>query len=120
MEPITYKTPAGKELKIIPKLNAGQRNTLRKIMSKMVKLSVEQIPDPTPAEPGKMKMVPRIDGFDTDAMENRDRTLIEVGVKEYDGKADNVYGRLLESDPEEYDFVVETLSTNLAKGLGTF
>jgi len=88
----TIKTPSGKEIVMKTFLNARERNELRNVFLKEMKIesNTAQVKDEIPAS----------------VMDEAEKKLIEVAVISYDGSSENIVDRLLDSAPEEYDFVV--------------
>ena len=97
---ITVETPSGKQIVIKQYLTARERNDLRSIVAK------KMVFDPTT---GEAKMG-EIGG---DILFEQESKLVSLTVVEYDGSKENILERLLDSSPEEYDFVVaESGKTN--------
>ncbi len=108
----TLTTPGGKELKVVTKFNAGERNTLRLIFRKIV--STEITTDPTKA-PG---IVPKEINFDQ--VDNGEKMVIVLGVKKYGDLTSGIYEALLKEDIEEFDFVLKSLEDQLAVASKSF
>lgn len=87
----TIKTPSGKEVILKSYLTARERNELRGIFLRAMKISPSG------------EQTQEISGEVTEQAEQK---LIELAVISYDGSAENILERLLNSAPEEYDFVV--------------
>lgn len=84
------KMPSGKEVELKSYLTAKERNELRAVFLSGMKL-----------EGGTQ--IKEIDGLVVDKAEQK---LLELMVVSYDGSAEKIIERLLETTPEEYDFVV--------------
>lgn len=110
-ENIKKVTPVGKvEFEIISKLNAGERNQLRAVMYKNVKVGADLSGDkenPT--------VTPNISEIGTDFVELREHTMIRIAVKRYGELTTGILEALLESDTEDYDFVVSECQKQLSK-----
>lgn len=85
------KTPGGKEVELKTYLTARERNELRAVFLNGIAI-----------EPSSTQ-IKEISGAVVDEAE---RKLIELAVVSYDGNRENILERLLDSTPEEYDFVV--------------
>lgn len=90
---IKLKTPLGKEVELKEYLTARERNELRNVYLSGMKIEAE----------GERPVIKEIPGS---IVEQAERKLIELAVVSYDGSRENVLERLLDSLPEEYDFVV--------------
>lgn len=88
----THVTPEGKQLVVKSYLTAGERNSLRAILLAKMKINADGSNDAS-----------GVDGSVVDASEAK---LIEIAVVSYDGSAENIAQRLLDSKPAEYDFAV--------------
>ena len=88
----TLTTPLGKELKVKTYITAGERNKVRGVFLSSMKID--------PNNGGKVQEI----GGDT--LEVAEHAYIDSVVVSYDGSTENILGRLLESSPDEYDFVV--------------
>jgi hypothetical protein len=106
-ETIKLTTPAGKALEIIPYLTARERNELRNTYLSEMTTEID------PKNPEQSK----ISGIKGTAFEKREHELIRIGVKSFDGNSENILDLLLDSRPEEYDFVIEQLDKALSGGL---
>ncbi len=91
----TLKTPLGKDLELKSKLTARDRNILRGVFLSQMTFNPET------------KHVGDVQGS---LLEEGEKKYIEIVVLKYDGSAENIYDRLLNADPEEYDFVVSETS----------
>lgn len=85
-----FNTPSGKEVELKSYLTAKERNELRAVFLSGMKL-----------EGGTQ--IKEIDGGVVDKAE---RKLLELVVVSYEGNTEKIIDRLLDSRPEEYDFVV--------------
>lgn len=85
------KTPSGKELELKSYLTARERNELRSVFLKGMAV------EPNTAQ------IKEVSGAVVDEAEKK---LLELAIVSYNGSAENVIERLLDSTPEEYDFVV--------------
>lgn len=92
-ETIKIKTPLNKEVEIKTYLTAKERNELRNVYLNNMKINTEG-------------GVPTIQEIPGSIVEEAEKKLIELAVVSFDGSSDNILGRLLDSLPEEYDFVV--------------
>ncbi len=105
----TFTTPAGKKLVVLAKLNAGERNEVRRVFHQNVEVGAEIIPG--------QQVNPNIKKVDLVFVEKQEHALIAVAVKEYADLTTGILEALLQADPDEYDFAVkkaeETLSQNL-------
>lgn len=90
----TLQTPLGKELIVKEYVTARERNELRAILLGNMKFDTE----------GKEIGQAQLSG---DTLEVSEKKLVEVIVTSYDGSAENILERLLDSTPDEYDFVVK-------------
>lgn len=81
----TFTTPAGKTLVVRQSITARQRNEVRSI-------TLLNGNEKTPTG---------------EVLEKVEKKSVEVAVVSYDGTNENVCDRLLDSSPEEYDFVIE-------------
>jgi hypothetical protein len=90
----TLQTPLGKELVLKEYVTARERNELRSILLGNMKFDTE----------GKEIGQAELSG---NTLELSERKMIEVIITSYDGSAENIADRLLDSTPEEYDFVVK-------------
>lgn len=88
----TIATPAGKELILKAYLTARERNQLRDIFASEVKV------DPTTNQ--------ALGGISGLVMSKAQDKLIELSVVSYEGSAENVMDRVLDSDSSEYDFIL--------------
>lgn len=98
METKIITTPAGKELVTKDRLNSSARNELRELFLEYMEI------DPVT---GQMVQGSKISGKVVTLSEKK---LIELLVVSYDGSAENIYDRLGETDPSEYDFIVAELN----------
>lgn len=90
------KTPGGgKELVLKTYLTARERNELRGVFLGEMKIE-------TAGDAGKAE----IKDLSGAALEKAERKLIELAVVSFDGSAENILDRLLDSTPDEYDFAV--------------
>ncbi len=96
------KTPLGKEVELKTYLTAGERNELRRIYLENMKVEAKE-------------GVPAIKEIPGTLVEQAEKKLIELAVVSYDGSSENIFGRLLDSMPEEYDFVIEE-ANKIGKG----
>lgn len=90
----SVKTPSGKELVLKTYLTARERNELRGIFLGEMKVDT--------GETGKAE----IKDLSGASLEKAEHKLIELAIVAYDGSAENILNRLLDSMPDEYDFAV--------------
>ena len=90
----TIKTPLGRELVLKTYLTARERNELRRVYLDNMEIGAEE----------KGFAVKEMKGS---VVEELERKLIGLVVVSYDGSKENVFERLLDATPEEYDFVVD-------------
>jgi len=83
-------------------LTARERNDLRNVYLNNMKVGTE----------GEAPVVKEIPGL---IVEQAERKLIELAVVSYDGNPENILERLLDSSPEEYDFVISEIN-KIGKG----
>lgn len=99
-------TPSGKEAELKTYLTARERNEFRAVFIEHSTFKVE----------GESARVDHIDGAANDEAEAK---LIQLAVISYDGSQEKVLERLLDGDPQDYDFVVaealKTLKGNFLK-----
>lgn len=110
----TLQTPSGKELIIKNKLNAGERNSLRRVMFGAFKMEINNDPAPMGSEQTGAKVVPK--EMDPEFIEKRERALIEISVIKYGDLTTGFYEALLAEDPNEYDFVVTEIDKAFTAG----
>jgi hypothetical protein len=87
------KTPSGKEVELKIYLTARERNELRNIYLNEMKIEAK----------GETPVIKEIPGS---IVEKTERKVIELTVVSYDGSKDNILERILDSLPEDYDFIV--------------
>jgi len=90
-------TPAGKELELKTYITARERNQIRDMFYKNMKL--ENVG-------GK----PEMSELSGEIMSQAEYKLIESVVVSYDGNKENVLDRISDEKPEEYDFIVEEIN----------
>ena len=90
----TLQTPLRKEIVLKEYVTARERNELRSILLGNMKFDTE----------GKEIGQAELSG---NTLEISERKMLEVIVTSYDGNAENIIDRLLDSTPEEYDFAVK-------------
>lgn len=90
----TITTPAGKELIIKTYLTARERNELRDIFAAQMKMDVSN---------GKVLGSNEISG---ELLAKAEKKLLGLMIVSYAGSNENVYERLGDELPAEYDFVV--------------
>lgn len=94
------KTPLGKDVEMKDYLTTRERNAVRAVFIKHSTFSTD----------GTMPKVEHVSGEATEEAEGK---LIETAVISYDGSSENVLGRLLDGDPQEYDFIVSEASSSI-------
>lgn len=112
------KTPEGKDLVLIERMTAAKRNAMRKVMLKGFNMDLKQEvkADARPGDP--MSFKPEVKGFNFDVLtEEKEAAQIKAAVVSYDNITDpeKILAFLLESSPEEYDFVVAETEKVLSK-----
>lgn len=115
-ENIKYTTPIGKvEFEIISKLNAGERNQLRAIMYKNVKVGADI--KAIEGDDKNFTATPHIDEISTDFVELREHTMIKVAVKKYGDQVngEQILNILFDADADDYDYVVNVCQDQLSK-----
>lgn len=90
---IELKTPAGKAVTLRKFFTARQRNELRGVYLKHLKVNPQ----------GGAAEMTDIGG---EVVEIAERKLLELAVVSYDGITENVIDALLDTTPSEYDFIV--------------
>ena len=92
----TLTTPEGKELVVKEYITARERNRIRAVAMRNMQI-----------DPATQQAV----GFGSveQYIEDGEKVLIEIGVVSYAGSDENILDRLLDSTPNEYDFVIEEL-----------
>jgi hypothetical protein len=117
----TLQTPAGNELTLLCRLNASQRNRLRGVMLRSMKVDID-VTHAADARPGDAPTAaPKLKDLALDQItELREHTLIEVAVQKYGEHTSNVLAVLLDGSPEEYDFVVSEAEKALSENNANF
>ncbi len=87
------QTPLGKEAEIKEYLTTRERNEFRAVFIKHSTFKVE----------GESARVDHIDGAANDEAEAK---LIQLAIVSYDGSSEKILDRLLDGDPQEYDFII--------------
>lgn len=108
----TLTTPEKKEVTIITRLTAGQRNRIRRTVYRTLKMGMSTDPTKTPT--------PVVESLNLDAVDENEKVLIDVAVIKYDGKEADIYNTLLNASPAEYDFVLKAIDENLKDSLKSF
>jgi len=91
MEKTTVKTPLGNDVVFKEYLTTKDRNKIRGVYLKSAKVNVSE---------------QTIEDYDMTSVDVTERILIECAVLEYRGSSEQIYERLLEERPEDYDFIV--------------
>lgn len=110
---ITKETPGGVQVVIRTKINAGQRNLVRMAMMKNVEVEPQVAMNSN--HPADKKDVSMVRNINLQLQEDMEHAMLKVGVVKYgDLEApDQILAKLLDSDPEEYDFVVKEVNVAL-------
>lgn len=96
------KTPNGKDVEIREYLTARERNEFRAVFIKHSTFKVEE----------GSAQIDHIEGAANDEAEAK---IIELAAVSYDGSPEKILERLLDGDPQDYDFVV-TEAVKVVKG----
>lgn len=98
-------TPLGKELELKPFLTAREYRQIRSVYVEAMKTTVTD---------GAVTPVADFNGAVVDQAEDR---LIQATVVSYDGSAENILERILQSPLEESNFIIESCNKVVAGNL---
>lgn len=107
----TITTPGGKELVYRTKITARQRNIVRSAMMRNVEIDSTAVQSSHPAD---AKVSP-VKSVNLQLKEDLEQAMIKVGVVKYADQTEpeRIIETLLDQDPEEYDFVADTVDKAL-------
>lgn len=86
-------TPSGKEFELKTYLTARERNELRGVFLKDVSV------DPTTSQP-------KMGALAGELLEKAEIKVLELAVVSFEGSPEKIVDRVLDSTPEDYDFIV--------------
>ena len=105
METKTLTTPSGKSFVIKTFLSAKARNAIRSVVLAGIQID----PSNFHKDEGS-NSVTGIDKISGSILDKQERIVIEQLVVSYDGKTENIYERLEDGTPEDYDAVVKAVN----------
>lgn len=99
----TLQTPEGKELVIKTYINAREFNEIKKSFLAAIKIDLADATSEKSAQEAISEAAKQISL--ADISEANEQAAIKAIAQSYDGSGENIIERLLESSPEEYNFV---------------